>query len=185
MDVKRSDMIKWAQSAQLNAESRKEPQTEKIAEAKAPSRTAVSIDALRSKVMGLQQEIHDLQTGISSRQVQLSFLNQVSENSSWQKELRKFMDDKFPAAHLEIKEHQGLDEFKAETLQSVTLLRENLLKKEIQIQNIISAGIFTPPENSSDDAALSLENSKIVKDFTQGRDIFSKLRPETVKNLLH
>ncbi len=34
-------------------------------------------------VLSLQQEIRDLQTGISMRQIQLGFLNQVNEGSSW------------------------------------------------------------------------------------------------------
>ncbi|HRP68155.1 MAG TPA: hypothetical protein PLY93_01335 [Turneriella sp.] len=185
MEIKRSEMLQWAQSAQLNAESHNDVQTERAHTTSASRHTTVSIDALRTKVLGLQQEVHDLQTGISSRQIQMSFLNQVGEGSAWQKELRRFMNEQFPSLYLELKENQNLDEFKAETTTSITQLRENLLKKEIQIQNIISAGIFEPTQGNDTDEMAAANNSEIIKDYTASRDMFTKLRPDTVKNLLH
>ncbi|MBX3720672.1 MAG: hypothetical protein KF713_02460 [Turneriella sp.] len=185
MDVKRSDMLKWAQSAQLNAESREAAAADGKGEIRTETKAQVSVDSMRSKVLSLQQEIRDLQTGISMRQIQLGFLNQVNEGSSWQKELKRFMNEQFPAVQLEMRDQQSVDEFKTEAAQVVSNLRNNLIKKEIQIQNILSAGMFEPSGMPEEQAEPAIDNSKIVKDFNESRDIFSKLRPESVKSLVN
>jgi hypothetical protein len=185
MDVKRSDMLKWAQSAQLNAETREPGTAERTGEIRLENKPQVSVDSMRSKVLSLQQEIKDLQTGISMRQIQLGFLNQVNEGSSWQKELKRFMNEQFPAVSLEMRDQQNIDEFKSEAAQVVSNLRNNLIKKEIQIQNILSAGMFEPAGMPEGEAETEIDNSKIVKDFNESRDIFTKLRPESVKNLVN
>lgn len=183
MDIKRSDMLKWAQSAQLNSQSADAGSAEHPAEIRAEPKGQVSVDSMRSKVFSLQQEIRDLQTGISMRQIQLGFLNQVNEGSSWQKELRRFMSEQFPSVALEVKDAQNIDDFKSEAAEVVSNLRNNLIKKEIQIQNILSAGVFEPGKEPQHEPTV--DNSKIVKNFAETRDIFSKLRPETVKTLVN
>lgn len=183
MDVKRSDMLKWAQSAQMNSEPRDAAAGERTGEVRTESKAQVSVDSMRNKVLSLQQEIKDLQTGISMRQIQLGFLNQVNEGSSWQKELKRFMNEQFPAAAVEVGDQQNMDEFKTEAAQVVLNLRNNLIKKEIQIQNILSAGMFEPAGEAQEEPVV--DNSKIVKDFSESRDIFSKLRPEAVKSLVN
>lgn len=182
MEVKRSDMLKWAQSTQLGTQSSDTPAAEKPAEVRAERTGQVSVDAMRSKILSLQQEIRELQTGISMRQVQLGFLSQLNEGSGWQRELRRFMSEQFPGVKLDLPDAQNLDEFRLEAAQVVSNLRNNLIKKEIQIQNILSAGIFTPPEESNEPA---VDNSKIMKDFSETQNIFSKLRPDSVRALVN
>lgn len=183
MEVKRSDMLKWAQQAQLGTDKGETPPAERTGEIRTETKAQVSVDSMRSKVLSLQQEIRELQTGISMRQVQLGFLNQVNEGSGWQKELKRFMTDQFPSVQVQLNDRQSADEFRSEAAQIVSDLRSNLLKKEIQIQNILSAGIF---ENSGEPMQEPvMDNSKIVKDFNESRDIFSKLRPEAVKGLVN
>lgn len=182
MEVKRSDMLQWAQSAQRNGDNHDAEPANKPSEVRTDNKAQVSVDAMRSKVLSLQQEVRELQTGISMRQVQLGFLNQVNEGAAWQKELRRFMNEQFPAMQLEVRDTQSLDEFKTEAAQVVSNLRNNLIKKDIQIQNILSSGMFEPAENTTEPV---VDNSKIVKDFSESRDIFSKLRPETVKSLVN
>lgn len=183
MDVKRSDMLKWAQSAQLNSGAPETGSAERSQDVRNEPKNQVSVDSMRSKVLSIQQEIRELQTGISMRQIQLGFLNQVNEGSSWQKELRRFMNEQFPSVAVEVRDQQNLDEFKSEAAQIVSNLRNNLIKKEIQIQNILSAGVFEPDGEERTEPVL--DNSKIVKDFTETKDIFTKLRPESVKSLVN
>lgn len=182
MEVKRSDMLKWAQSTQLGTQSADTQAAEKPTEARAERVGQVSVDAMRSRILSLQQEIRELQTGISMRQVQLGFLSQLTEGTGWQKELRRFMDEQFPGVRLDFPEAQNLDEFRVEAAQVVSNLRNNLIKKEIQIQNILSAGVFAPVEEGSEPA---VDNSKIVKDFSETQNIFSKLRPDSVRTLVN
>lgn len=185
MDVKRSDMLKWAQSAQLNAGSEDSKALDKPVDgAKVENRSQVSLDTMRSKVLSLQQEIRDLQTGISMRQIQIGFLNQVNEGSSWQKELKRFMNEQFPKTSIDLREGQNMDEFRSEAAQIVSNLRNNLIKKEIQIQNILSAGMFEPA-SADTERDVAIDNSKIMKDFSETKDIFSKLRPEAIQNLVN
>lgn len=183
MEVKRSDMLEWAQQAQLGSEKGEAAPAERAGEVRTEGKAQVSVDSMRSKVLSLQQEIRELQTGISMRQIQLGFLNQVHEGSPWQKELKRFMNDQFPAVQLQLSDRQSADEFKSEAAQVVSDLRSNLLKKEIQIQNILSAGIFESGGEPMQEPVM--DNSKIVKDFNESRDIFSKLRPEAVKGLVN
>lgn len=171
-------MLQWAQSAQLGSEST-ERATERPGDVKLETRQAVNVDSMRSKVLSLQQEIRELQTGLSMRQMQIGFLSQVSEGSSWQKELKRFMAGQFPAASLELQDSQNIDEFKQEASQLVSNLRSNLIKKEIQIQNILSAGMFEPKND------VEPANEMLVKDFSETKEIFSKLRPDAVKSLVN
>lgn len=117
------------------------------------------------------------------RQVQLGFVNQLQDSGVWQKELRRFMDEQFPATKLELRDGQSLEEFQAQSGTAVNTLRGDLIKKEIQIQNILSAGFFEP--STEFDAAHGSENSKLMKDFSETQGIFSRLRPDAVKSLLN
>jgi hypothetical protein len=183
MDVKRSDMLKWAQSAQLSTQKAESGTTGKADELRPETKAQVTVDTMRTKVLSLQQEIREIQTGISMRQIQLGFLNQVNEGAGWQKELKRFMTEQFPTVNLEMGNKQNIDEYKSEAAQVVSSLRGNLIKKEIQIQNILSAGLFEPAASGEQDPTI--DNSRIVKDFSDTKDIFSKLRPETVKSLVN
>jgi hypothetical protein len=93
------------------------------------------------------------------------------------------MTEQFPTVNLEMGNKQNIDEYKSEAAQVVSSLRGNLIKKEIQIQNILSAGLFEPA--ASGEQEPTIDNSRIVKDFSDTKDIFSKLRPETVKSLVN
>lgn len=117
------------------------------------------------------------------RQIQLGFLNQVNEGGSWQKDLRRFMNEQFPTVQMQLGEGQSIDEYRAEAAQVVSSLRNNLIKKEIQIQNILSAGLFEPAAESDEEPVL--DNSKIIKDFSETQGIFSKLRPDAVRTLVN
>jgi hypothetical protein len=183
MEVKRSDMLRWAQNAQLSTQTSDSQSTDRPAEVRADRTAQVNVDALRSKVLSLQQEIRELQTGISMRQVQLGFLSQLNEGGSWQKELRRFMTEQFPSVQIELREGQSIDEFRSEAAQVVSNLRNDLIKKEIQIQNILSAGLFEPAAESDQEPVL--DNSKIIKDFSETQGIFSKLRPDAVRTLVN
>jgi len=181
MEVKRSDMLQWAKNAQLSTEGNQASPESRSAEIRPESKAQVSVDTMRSKVLSLQQEVRELQTGISMRQIQLGFLNQVNEGSSWQKELKRFMNDQFPTVALELRSEQSIEDFKSEAGQVVADLKGNLIKKEIQIQNILSAGVF----DGAAEGEPQVDNSKIVKDFSESREIFNKLRPDAVKSLVN
>jgi hypothetical protein len=183
MEIKRSDMVKWAQNAQMSTQAGDSQAADRPAEVRTDRLGQVNVDSMRSKILSLQQEIRELQTGISVRQIQLGFLNQVNEGTSWQKELRRFMNEQFPTVQLQLKEGQNIDEFRAEAAEVVSSLRNNLIKKEIQIQNILSAGIFEPAAEGAEEPVL--DNSRIVKDFSETQGIFSKLRPDAVKTLVN
>lgn len=183
MEVKRSDMLKWAQNAQMSNQASDSQASDRPAEVRADRPGQVNVDSMRSKILSLQQEIRELQTGISVRQIQLGFLNQVNEGGSWQKDLRRFMNEQFPTVQMQLSEGQNIDDFRTEAAQVVSSLRNSLIKKEIQIQNILSAGIFEPAAESDQEPVL--DNSKIIKDFSETQGIFSKLRPDAVRTLVN
>lgn len=183
MEIKRSDVVKWAQNTQPNRPKTEESAGEGVAMVRPARMGQVNVDTMHSRILSLQQEVRDLQTGISMRQVQLGFVNQLQDSGVWQKELRRFMDEQFPATKLELRDGQSLEEFQAQSGTAVNTLRGDLIKKEIQIQNILSAGFFEP--STEFDAAHGSENSKLMKDFSETQGIFSRLRPDAVKSLLN
>jgi len=143
----------------------------------------VSVTTLRSRVANLQSEIRDLQTGMSDRQIQVGFLHSLKESTSWQKELQKFMNENFPNSTLKLTQGESMENYLNSTAANMNQIKSELLKKEVQVQNLFSSGIIHPPSDS--EGEIQLDNQKIVKDYEGSQSVFSKLRADAVKNLVN
>ncbi len=176
MNVKKTDVINIAREVQSS-------QNDIARQDKAPTATSGSqgtqekslqVDTLRSQVLAIQHDVKELQTQISFRQVQIAFLEQLKENSNWKNELQRFMQERFNGTRPSDIQADSLSEFTRQTLQSINSLNNALLKKEIQLQNILSTGIL--PEGQ-------LQVS-LFKDLSSNSDVFAKLKPDAVSALL-
>lgn len=176
MNVKKSDVINIAREVQSsrNDTARQDKAPTAAAESQGTQSKALQVDALRNQVLGIQHDVKELQTQISFRQVQIAFLEQLKENSNWKNELQRFMQERFDGVRLNSIQADDLGEFTEQTRQSISSLNNNLVKKEIQLQNILSTGML-----SEDQLKVSL-----FKDLSSNSDVFTKLKPEAVSALL-
>ena len=134
----------------------------------------VSLNNLRSQVLSLQSEMKTLQTDISMQQSQISFLKENSTMSNWQGQLVDFMQKHF-AKTPNFQGAVSSDDYTTILLKNQNELKNNLIKKELQLENIISSGLVS---------LSTKEDSLIERDLNQSVEIFGKLKAAQVKNLL-
>jgi len=181
MEIKKSDIIKLSHVNIKPEQDFRESESPKIS-VRVPE-SDVSVTTLRSRVANLQSEIRDLQTGMSDRQIQVGFLNSLKESTSWQKELQKFMNENFPNSTLKLTHGESLESYLNSTAANMNQIKSELLKKEIQVQNLFSSGIINP--HTDTEGEVNLDNQKIIKDYEGSQSVFSKLRADAVKNLVN
>lgn len=175
MNIKKSDMVNLAREISLSQKEGRESQLNKTeAEKAGSSPKAIDVDTLRSQVMVLQKEAKDLQTQISFYQVQLAFLAQLQDTGNWKNELLRFMEEHFPAQKIELENDMDVEDFMNQTQERLGGLSNDLLKKEVQLQNILSAGILEE----------DVVTIRLFKDVRKSGELFAKLKPEVVATLL-
>lgn len=134
----------------------------------------VSLNNLRSQVLSLQSEMKTLQTDISMQQSQISFLKENSTMSNWQGQLVDFMQKHF-AKTPDFQGTVSSDDYTTILLKNRNELKNSLIKKELQLENIISSGLVS----------LSAKGDSLIeRDLNQSVEIFGKLKAAQVKNLL-
>ncbi|MCS6984274.1 MAG: hypothetical protein NZM25_03975 [Leptospiraceae bacterium] len=175
MNVKKSDMISVSADISLTQKEAMQRQLQAADLSKSASApVSIDVDSLRAQVLTLQNEAKELQTKISFHQVQLAFLSELKDKTNWKNELMRFMQNHFPTFQDEGSPEESLEDFMARTENRLGELSNNLIKKEVQLQNILSSGML--PEES-----LTI---KLFRDLAQDAEVFRKLKPELVSNLL-
>ena len=134
----------------------------------------VSLNNLRNQVLSLQSEMKTLQTDISMQQSQISFLKENSAMSNWQGQLVDFMQ-KYFAKTPSFQGAVSSNDYTAILLKNQNELKSSLIKKEVQLENILSSGLVS---------LSTKEDSLIERDLNQSVEIFGKLKAAQVKNLL-
>lgn len=175
MEVKKSDLLKSAQNIQdknLNRQA-KAGGAEKAASA-ADSKPSLNLDNLRAQVLMLQKDVKDIQTRFTQRQAQVAFADTIQNTGNWQSELKKFMKENFRNVNIPDMGEGTLAEFLKMADEEMQSMRNELIHKEVQLQNIVSSGVIDDIEPAD----------LITKDFESNRDIFNRLKPENVEKLL-
>lgn len=174
MEVKKNDGVAKPVNVQdRRFENQKSAGTEKT-ETKEKVQSSVTTDELRNRVLNLQNEVKDIQTGISNKQMQIAFLNSLEDRNSWDKELKRYMKENITASVSEPEPGVTFEEFSESANADVGKMKNQLILKEVQLQNIFSSGMITG----------SAPNVELVKNFDDTKEIFSKLRPDIISNLL-
>ena len=144
----------------------------------------ISLDRLRSKVLGIQADLKEMQSQITYNQAQIAFLNEAGD-SNWQEELRRSMQENFRSGGSEfrgqLEKHMVAAEGKNQLLNLLDQQNRDIAtdarKKQVELENILSSGLV--------EGAEELSSKEIVKDILQSNDLFSKLRAENIRNLLN
>ena len=139
--------------------------------------TGSKLDGLRSHVLSIQADVKNIQTEMTVNQAKISFLQNLDNSQDWKGKLSEFMQRHFTgidkSAEKAISEPLPT-EYQQKMHDVNATLRNQLIKKEVQLQNILSSGLV---DNSVFD-------NEISKDLLQSADLFSKLKTENIQNLL-
>ncbi len=175
MNIKKNDLINAARTIQSQTLEKKRAQEGPPPinrESVTTGDSDLSSIGMKSRVLGLQQEVKELQTEASNRQMQIAFLEKLDDNGNWQSELKKFMNDnvrqdRFSSA-LTLSEYL---EAQSKELQSIS---NNILQKEVQMQNILSVSLLE-----------SGAQPNIVKEVSNSDNLFNNLDATSIKKLVN
>lgn len=175
MEIQKNDIMGFVRNVekQLN---------EKKASAKKDSSSAIKtsenannqrLNKVMSGTLKIQEEIRSLQTEYSRHQSALAFVKN-SQGDTWQNELKKFLNSSFrynPDILPETRE-----QFLQDSGGALAQLKNEILKKEVVMQNIISASPL-----SKDDGQETM--NKVLQDSDSLRELVVALRTGSVKKL--
>lgn len=142
----------------------------------------IKLDMLRNQVMNLQKEVNQIQTEISGHQIQIAFLENLETSEGWQKELQSFLSGRAPSSSprdneaKQLPEGAGKQQYIAGLKSELTALNSDLVTHEVKLENIFSSGII--------DAEYSEISSAIMKDAEEVRQVFSKIRHQSIHKLI-
>ena len=135
---------------------------------------STQVDSVRSHVLNLQSEVKNIQTEISSKQIQVAFLDEIPNSNNWKENLEKFLSQNFSNPLPVINEAE-----KGQYMQSlnseIQTLNNSMLMREVKLENIISSGIIDLEKSSVSDI--------IMKDSNEVRNVFSKIRKDSIAHL--
>lgn len=131
----------------------------------------LDINEMRAKVGGLQKELNRLQTDLSQKQVQLALLDELKNDTNWQK---KFSDA--------MKSYYGKEiSFSGNSSEEFAGMIE---KEAFQVQNKITENTIKQ-ENLFASGKIEREASSISKDMDQSEAVFAQMNLENIQKLLN
>lgn len=132
---------------------------------------SLDVNSMRARVGGLQKELNKLQTDLSQKQVQLALLEELKDDSGWQK---KFSDA--------IKSYYGREvsfsgssneEFSALIEKEASQLQSKIIENTVKQENLFASGM------------VEREGSSIAKDMEQSEAVFAQIKLENIQKLLN
>ncbi|MDH4200224.1 MAG: hypothetical protein OEV66_07600 [Spirochaetia bacterium] len=143
------------------------------------TRESIGIDRVRNQVLNLHGEVKDIQTKISRNQMQIAFLENLpingNQGNGWREKLESFMKDQFSES-IVIKPEPDLKTYILKLGNENKSLGNDMLTREIKLENIISSGIM--------DSEKSEVSDIIVRDIEKAREVFSKMKTDSVSRVL-
>ncbi|MDH5718064.1 MAG: hypothetical protein OEZ22_10545 [Spirochaetia bacterium] len=180
MQIKKNDISQFVNSVQKQNIDKNQGQNlinEKNTQNSISADNNINIDKLRGQVKSLQADVSKIQTDISQKQIQIAYLGIIENKEDWRQSLNNFMKENFPSS-IKLKiEDKTSEEYINRAQSEIGIMKNDLLKKEVQLQNIFSMGMISETGNEKADINL-------IKDMKQAEKLFSNLRKETVSNLL-
>lgn len=176
MNIRKSELIQFAS----DIKNQNNPTQEKTAKSSAQEQIKIAghsntHEKLARQVRALQNDMNQLQTHITFRQASVAFLQNLGTQGDWAQELKSFMSKNF-ALTISLNNSETRNDFTSRTQNEMSTLQNNLLKKEVQLQNIFSSGLLSENINNN--------KTNLVKSADEIRTMFSKLQPESVHRLL-
>jgi len=181
MQIKKSDIIKYLNTVQNEkkntniADGKEEPASEAKNLHANISKEKFSIDRMRNQILHIQSEANQIQTEISQRQVQIAFLEQIDTEEHWPEKLSSFMGERFQSK-VTVNPDPDLNTYLNRLNHEISNLNNNLLSREVKIENILSSGV------------IDIENGDIsrviVKDMKEAEKVFSRMRTDSIHKFL-
>jgi len=135
----------------------------------------ITIDTIRHQILGLQGEVKNIQTDISKKQIEIAFLENLETDARWKLNLDNFLKSNFGESH-SIDDHLNKKEYIGKLYKEITGMNNDLLAREVKIENIISTGLI-------DDNKKSISEI-IIKDLPEASNLFSKMKNESIIRVL-
>jgi hypothetical protein len=142
---------------------------------KGTSRENFELDKIRNQVLNLHGEVKDIQTKISEKQIQIAFLEKIPNNNNWKEQLQDFLKGKFSDG-IVLKPDPDLQSYLKRLGGEIRMLNNDMLTREIKLENIISSGLI--------DMEKPDISHIIVKDMAKAREVFSKIKTESISRVL-
>ncbi len=140
---------------------------------------ALKLDVMRNQVLNLQKEVKDIQTEISTRQIQIAFLENL-QTGDWQTELKAFLSGRQPGdagkPQQNIAESGSKQLYVSSLKNELTTLNNDLLTHEVKLENIFSSGMIDHERGDI--------SSAIMKDSGEIHRVFSKIRHQSIQKLI-
>jgi len=137
------------------------------------------IDRVRNQVFTLHNEVKDIQTRISGKQIQVSFLENLKSDENWKSKLEAFMKENSPDT-IFIKPDPDLKTYVSKLNAEIKILNNDMFTREVKLENIISSGIM----DSGIDIEKADGSSIFVRDMNKAREVFSKIKSDSINRIL-
>lgn len=170
MEIQRNDILGFVRNVEKQIKEKNENIQEKALESQA-SAPKGRLNQVMAKTLQMQKEIRTLQTEYSRYQSALALVKDSNEES-WQKNLTDFLRSSFRTEDLPQKKEQFLQD----SNETLSKLKNDILKKEVVVQNIFSASSF-----SANDGQAAMD--KVLEDSQSLKELVVSLRLGSVKKL--
>lgn len=139
------------------------------------NRESPGLNRIRGQVLALHDELKEIQTKISSKQIQAAFLENSPADPDWKSRLESFMKGQFPDSNI-IKPDPDLKTYLNKLREDMHILTNDMQTREIKLENIISSGLL--------DAQKTDVSDIIIKDMDKAKEVFSRMKVDSISRIL-
>lgn len=170
MEIQKNDVLGFVRNIEKQMKEKNMHTKEKSDLPKATSANG-RLNKVMASTLEMQEEIRSLQTEYSRHQSALALV-QDSNEETWQKNLKDFLSSSFRREDLP----QQREQFLQNSHTTLSSLKNEILKKEVVVQNIFSASSLSQTEGQT-------AMDKILTDSQSLKELVVSLRLSSVKKL--
>ena len=137
----------------------------------------LDFNMLKSRVKNIESEVSKMQTVISEKQIQIGYLENMEYTEDWRQLFKTNMKSKTVQVDENLLNNETSESYLSKMHNEISSMKNELLKKEIQIQNIFSL-------NQNKELDYNMNNIEISKDIKDAEKIFSNIESKSVSKLL-
>ncbi|MDH4263145.1 MAG: hypothetical protein OEV78_08900 [Spirochaetia bacterium] len=135
----------------------------------------IGIDRIRGQVLNLHDELKGIQTEISKKQIQVSFLKELPDATNWKQKLESFMKEEFSES-IVVKADPDIKSYLNSLQGDLKMLQNDMMTREIKLENILSSGIMDTEKADISDI--------IIKDMDKAKEVFSRIKKDSISRIL-
>jgi len=180
MQIKRNELsgyIHEIQNKNINKKNEDNFSENNINKKSSSENKQINLNSLKSKIKNIESEASKIQTNVSEKQIQLGFLENLENVEDWRQIFLNSMKDKSINIDKTLLNDETTESYISLLHHEISAMKNELLKKEIQIQNIFS--IDSDIEINYDE-----HNINISKELREAEKIFMNIESSSVSKLL-